>query len=122
MKIRRVDRLPAPSFEKGKHRFLAGSPVLLRKVENDGSRTHLIYDDPESSEAMDRVIHKKAEEAGFEPGKELEMRIDETFRNHKNKLVDIDGIKKRATVCPVIVTGSQEGRRCFWTASGGEVK
>lgn len=121
MKIRRVDRLPAPSFEKGKHRFLAGSPVLLRKVENDGSRTHLIYDDPESSEAMDRVIHKKAEEAGFEPGKELAMRFDETFRNPKTKLVDIKGIKNRASVCPVIAEGSPEALEFLWTVGAGEL-
>jgi len=121
MQIRKVDLLKPPVFEDGEHRFLAGSPILLRKLEDDGSRTHLTYNEPESREVMNRVIHKKAEEAGFEPGKYLNLQFDSSYRNPKTKLVDIKGIKNRASVCPVIAEGPPEALEFLWTVGAGEL-
>ncbi|MCC5904837.1 MAG: CRISPR-associated endoribonuclease Cas6 [Balneolaceae bacterium] len=121
MQIKKVDRLKPPAFHEGSHRFLAGSPVLLRKVEQDGSRTHVIYDDPASSTILNRLIHKKASEADFGPGEELSLRFDSTYRNPKTKLVDIKGIKNRASVCPVIAEGPPEALEFLWTVGAGEL-
>jgi len=121
MQIRKVERLKPPLFKEGKHRFLAGSPILLRKLEDDGSRKHIIYNDPKSDGILNRVIHKKAEEAGFTPGKELDLRFDSTYRNPKTKLVDIKGIKNRASVCPVIAEGPVEALEFLWTVGAGEL-
>lgn len=121
MMIRRVERLAPPSFEGNRHRFLAGSPVLLRKVEQDGSRTHVLYSEPESEEILNRVIRKKGEEAGFEKAEQLYMRFDRTYRNPKTKLVEIKGIKNRASVCPVVAEGPPEALEFLWTVGAGEL-
>ena len=116
-----MDRLKPPDFNEGKHRFLAGSPVLLRKVEADGSRTHLTYNDSESKEVMNRVIHKKADEAGLKNGEKLKLQFDETYNNPKTKLVDIKGIKNRASVCPVVAEGPPKALEFLWTVGAGEL-
>ena len=120
MQIRKVDRLKPPAFDE-KHRFLAGSPVLLRKIEDNGHRKHVIYSDPESDEILNRVIHKKAEEADYKPGKELNLTFDNSYQNPKTKLVDIKGIKNRASVCPVIAEGPPEALEFLWKVGAGEL-
>jgi CRISPR-associated endoribonuclease Cas6 len=121
MQIRKVDRLKPPAFKDGHHRFLAGSPVLLRKIEDDGNRKHVIYSDPESDTILNRVIHKKAADAGFKPGKKLNLKFDSSYRNPKTKLVDIKGIKNRASVCPVIAEGPPEALEFLWEVGAGEL-
>lgn len=121
MRIRRVDRLSPPDFKEKNHRFLAGSPIFLRKLEDDGNRTHVIYNDPESDNILNRIIHKKADEAGFDSGKKLNMKFDRSYRNPKTKLVEIKGIKNRASVCPVIAEGPPEALEFLWEVGAGEL-
>lgn len=121
MQIRKVDRLEPPSFEDGKHRFLAGSPILLRKTEDDGNHKHVIFSDSDSKEVLNRVILKKADKVNFTHGKKLSLDFDRSYRNPKTKLVDIKGIKNRASVCPVIAEGPPEALEFLWTVGAGEL-
>lgn len=121
MKIRKATRLDFPINGAGTHRFLAGSPVMLRRVEDDGTRTHITYKDPGSDHILNRIIHKKAEEADFEPAKSLRITFDTAYGNPKTKLVDIKGIKNRASVCPVIAEGSAEALTFLWEVGAGEM-
>lgn len=121
MKIRKVMRLDPPPFENDNHRFLAGSPVMLRKVEDDGSRTHVTFQDKDSSRILNRVIHKKAQEAKLDSANALDLQFDRNFKNAKTKLVEIKGIRNRASACPVIAKGSPEALEFLWTVGAGEM-
>lgn len=121
MGISKVSRLDFPIADETSHRFLAASPIMLRKVEDDGSRTHITYDRPESEGILNRLIHKKAEEAGFEEGKALKIRFDLSYGNPKTKLVNINGIKNKASVCPVIAEGPPRALEFLWTVGAGEL-
>ena len=121
MQIRKVSRLDFPDVPETGHRFLAGSPIMLRKVEDDGSRTHVTWDMPESESILNRLIQKKASEADFEQGKQVRLSFDKSFRNAKTKLVTIKGIKNKASVCPVIAEGTKEALEFLWTVGAGEM-
>lgn len=125
MGIRKVEKLepPAEAFSQGTHRFLANSPILLRRVEADYSRTHITFKDDaaESASILNRLIHKKADEAGFAPGRELRLQFDEDFRNPKTRLIDIKGIKNKASVCPIIAKGPAEALEFLWMVGAGEL-
>lgn len=121
MDIRKADRLQPPAFAQKEHRFLAGSPILLRKVEKDGSRTHVTYEEKESGDILKRVLLKKAEEAELASAKQLKIQFDRSYPNPKTKLVDIKGIKNRASVCPILAEGAPEALEFLWTVGAGEL-
>ena len=121
MGIRKVTRLAPPDVSDGHYRFLAGSPVLLRKKNDDGSRAHVTYRRPESKSILKRVFQKKAGQAGLSVNGNMQIRFDENYRNPKTKLVDVRGIKNRASVCPVIAKGPPEALKFLWTVGAGEL-
>lgn len=121
MKIKKVERIDTPAFDEGSHRFLAGSPIMLRQVEDDGSRKHITFKDRESDSILTRVIRKKGDEAGLDSVKSLNLTFDRNFKKPKTKLVDIKGIKNRASVCPVIAEGEPEALAFLWNVGAGEM-
>lgn len=123
MKVRRVELLTPPKANKhNRYRFLAASPVLLRRVEDDGSRTHVTYDDPQSAAILTRLLRKKMKEAELEADSNtVRVYFDGNFPHPKTKLIDIKGIKNKASVCPVIVEGSPKVQEFAWTVGAGEL-
>lgn len=122
MKIRRVDRLPTPDFSKGVFVFSAGSPVFIRRMEDDYTRTHLTYDDPDHKKRLRNVLLHKMDEAGL--GKEhrdFKIEFDRNYRNPQTKLVDIKGIQNRASICPVVMQGTVKALEFAWTVGVGEL-
>lgn len=83
MALRKVERLQPPSFKEGEHRFLAASPIFLRKVEDDGTRTHVLYDHPESAAILNRVFRSKADEARRKDFYDLDIKFDLSFPKPK---------------------------------------
>jgi CRISPR-associated endoribonuclease Cas6 len=123
MQIRKVARLESPGFEEGRHRFLVASPVILRKVEDDYSKTFILFNQPkESTFALKKVLAHKLREAKKEhliP--EVSIRFDQNFRNAKTKLIDIKGIKNKGSVCPIIAEGPAEALEFLWEVGAGEL-
>lgn len=123
MQIRKVARLEPPDFSEGRHRFLANSPIILRKMLDDGTRKYLLYSDGfESTHALTRLFRGKLREAGKkELAETVYARFDDGFRNPKTKLVDIKGIKNKGSVCPVIAEGPPEALEFLWEVGAGEL-
>lgn len=122
MPLRKAERIPPPDFNSGYARFMAGSPVVIRRVEDDRSRTHLTFEHEDSSAALTRVIRKKWTEAGRDVSEcTLQLRFDPAYRNPKTKLVDIKGIKTRGSLCPVEATGTPDELQFLWTVGAGEL-
>ncbi|MCC5935326.1 MAG: CRISPR-associated endoribonuclease Cas6 [Candidatus Cyclonatronum sp.] len=121
MEIRRVTPLAPPDFSSGRHRFLSDSPVLLRRVEDDQSRTHVTFKDPDSSRILQQRIRRKAEEAQLPEAAALRLRFDPAYRNPKTKLVRLKTIDYRASVCPLLAEGTPEALQFLWTVGAGEM-
>lgn len=105
------------------HRFLVDGPVLARARRPDGSRAHLIYDDPAADEAMTRVLRWKLQEAGFSEADQAatSVRFDRTYDRPRTKKTTIKGIGLRANECPVIIQGTPETVRFAWHVGVGEL-
>lgn len=123
MAIRKVEKLALPDFSDGKHRFLTNSPVLLRRTEDDRSKTFILYNQPEESRAMlTRIWRHKLKEAGKEAlADRVSASFDQAFRRPKTRLIDIKGIKNKGSVCPVIAEGPSEALEFLWETGAGEL-
>lgn len=122
MQVTGAEVLSAPSeaFEKEQHRFLVNSPVLLQRPEPPNGFKYVLYRDPESGRMLTREIRRRAELAGIVWSKELNLFFDPNFRNAKTRLINIQSINIKASVCPVIAVGPPEALEFVWTVGAGE--
>ena len=123
MGIRKAEKLEPPAFSENKHRFLTNSPVMLRRTEDDRSKTFVLYDKPEESSAMmTRIWKHKLREAGKEElADSVAASFDRSFPRPKTRLIDIKGIKNKGSVCPVIAEGPPEALEFLWETGVGEL-
>ena len=123
MQVQKAEILKPPSndFSTGNHRFLANSPVLLRKPAENGNYTHVTFRDQESGKLLSDGIRKKAEKAGLSAEEALNVFFDPNFQNAKTRLIDIQGHKMKTSVCPVIAYGAPEILEFIWTLGAGEL-
>ncbi|HKJ32466.1 MAG TPA: CRISPR-associated endoribonuclease Cas6, partial [Balneolales bacterium] len=78
--------------------------------------------DEEADAALTRVLRKKLEKAGYETkDREVMVGFDRSYPKAKTKLVDIKGIKMKASMCPVIVQGTPEAVQFAWNVGVGEL-
>ncbi|HKJ33536.1 MAG TPA: CRISPR-associated endoribonuclease Cas6 [Balneolales bacterium] len=106
----------------GHFRFKVASPVLARNVRDDFTRQHLTFKDEEADAALTRVLRKKLEKAGYETkDREVMVGFDRSYPKAITKLVDIKGIKMKASMCPVIVHGTPEAVQFAWNVGVGEL-
>jgi CRISPR-associated endoribonuclease Cas6 len=68
------------------------------------------------------VLCHKLEAAGF-TGEHLDttVQFDQTYRGARTKLVTIKGISHKASLCPVVVTGTPDAVRFAWEVGIGEL-
>jgi CRISPR-associated endoribonuclease Cas6 len=121
MRVFEVQEQAVPHFS-GCYRFKVAGPVVIRAVRQDGGRDYLLWDDPRADEVMTRVLRHKLELAGF-TGEDLDaaVQFDHTYTAARSKLVTIKGISHRASLCPVVVTGTPEAVRFTWEVGVGEL-
>lgn len=123
MRIQSVEVLYAPRerFEAGYHRFLANSPVLLRQAEANSTYTHITYRSRQSGALLSAFLRRKMEQAGLAAGDELKLFFDPNFLNAKTRLIDINGRKMKASVCPVVAYAPPEVLEFLWVVGAGEL-
>lgn len=110
-----------PPFTSGT-RFLVDGPVLARAFREDGSRAHLLWDDPAADEALTRTFHTKLRAAGFsDEYLAAQVCFDRRYEKSRTKKAVIKGIAFRASECPVIVEGTPEAVRAAWLFGVGEL-
>ena len=122
MDIHSVNRLEEPDFSSGIFVFKAGSPVLVRRQE-EHRKEHLTYSDPGHRQLLRRSAITKMKRAGIDKTtrETLSVYFDPHYRNPRTKLVEIKGIKNRASLCPVVVRGAPEVIRFLYTAGAGDL-
>ncbi len=127
-----------PYVETGEARFGVASPVLVRKevpfeelpekiqqnmqAHDKATVTavkYLTHEDPEADDLLTQVFHTKLEAAGL-PREGASVRFDREYFRPRVKLVDYDGVKSKASLCPVIVKGSPEQIAFCWKVGVGQ--
>lgn len=91
-------------FPDGDIRFLAGTPIFLKKPRANRGHDHLTGHSADADAILTAIMKKKMEVAGLEP--DIKIKLDPDYRNIKTKLVTINSIENKAFVCPVIISGS----------------
>ena len=122
MRIYRVEEQPTPAFGSI-YRFEVGSPVLVRSsVEEDSTRKHLTFRDPEADAYLTETLRKKLQVAGYS-GAHLHtlMGFDRSYSRAKTKVVEIKGIRFKGNLCPVIVAGTPEAVQFAWEVGAGHL-
>lgn len=121
MRVFEAQEQPVPAFS-GCYRFKVAGPVVARGPREDGGRDYLMWDDPRAAEALTRVMRHKLRAAGLE-GEHLETTVefDRAYRGARSKLVTIKDIHHKASLCPVVVTGTPEAVRLAWEVGAGEL-
>lgn len=121
MRVFEVQEQATPAFS-GCYRFKVAGPVLARARREGGGRDSLMWDDPRAGDALTRVMGHKLRAAGFD-GEHLDTTVafDQAYRGARSKLVTIKGISHRASLCPVVVTGTPEAVRFAWLVGVGEL-
>ena len=110
--------------------FRAQSPVFVGSVQGDDHQTHIIYSDPRADAMLTQTLHHKLEKAGLGALREgASVAFDRSYAHPKTKLIWVkqgstkDGVsrdfQKRASVCPVIVTGNPEAVKFAWCVGAG---
>lgn len=118
MKITNITIQETPVFSSSE-RFSVASPVLVKKFDGKTIR-HLTFDNPEANDVMTKTMQTKLRAAGLgDHAESVHVRFDASYAGAKTKLVDIHGIKNRASVCPVIVEGSPEAVAFAWDVGVG---
>jgi CRISPR-associated endoribonuclease Cas6 len=115
MRVQDVSIQETPVFPE-QMRFFVASPVLAKQFDGTSVR-HRTYSDPEADAILTQTLRTKLRKAHVND--EATVRFDRTFHGAKTKLVDIGGIKNRASFCPVIVEGSPEAVAFAWDVGVG---
>lgn len=115
MTVSDVTIMEAPQFGT-KERLILQSPILLKHTY-DGKVHHIIYNEPEADEIMTLAMKSKLLRAGLKP--DIALRFDRDYTPAKTKLVDIKGVKNRASFCPVIAEGTPETIAFAWNVGLG---
>jgi CRISPR-associated endoribonuclease Cas6 len=122
MEVRKVERLRAPEFRNRKFVFRANSPILLRKNTDKDRREFVLFDHPEATLCMHRVMDHKLEAAGLKDKVgQYALYFDAGFNNPKTKLIRYKETDLKGSVCPVVAIGSSEFMDFAWSVGVGEL-
>lgn len=118
MIVSEIQILDDPDFQT-RERFKLLSPVLARRIQNpeNSGVKHLITGDDGVNDVLTNTLNNKIKTAGLNG--EVNVCFDPEYQNPKTKLVEINGIKNRASMCPVIIEGSQENLLFAWNVGVG---
>lgn len=116
MVVKEIQMQDTPQFGS-KERFIASSPVFIRKYDENRKAKHLTYDNEEADLYLTETLKKKLKNANMDY--EVKVSFDKAYQNPKTKLVKINGIDSRANFCPIIIEGDPEAVRFAWNVGVG---
>ncbi len=111
---------PPPAFVAGTQWFAVASPVFLKGDRPAPGRPadHILWDDPRADALLTHVFQRKLEAAGL-PTEGAAVAFDRAYPKARTKLATYKGIQCRASLCPVLVTGSAEQIQFAWCVGVG---
>ena len=105
-----------PDFS-GKEVFFPGSPVFIKRKIGE-KIDHILFDNPMAGEYLKETLLTKMEQAGLEDDT-LNISFDKTYRKAGSKMVTYNGIKNKASWCPVLINGKPETKLFAWNVGLG---
>lgn len=119
MEVTDVSLMDDPDLT-GRSLFYLGSPVFLHRRAKEGKRsTQYTFQDEISSQLMTGILKRKMEIAGLPADENLSVRFDLSYSRKRTKLVTYKEIKNKASVCPVIIDGSNRSKQFAWNVGIG---
>lgn len=116
MHVKEIIIQEEPRFEMKESYFLA-SPIFIKRTIADRTK-YFMYDDLEASDLMTETLKNKLSKAGLS-NDNIKVEFDSTYPNPTSKMISYKGIKCRASLCPVIISGSQEQVAFAWNVGIG---
>lgn len=121
MRVTAIQIAQMPPVSKSQ-KFKVASPVLARGKEVEGKIRHYIYSDEEADEILTQTLRHKLDKAGMnELAAETRVKFDRSYRAACTKLITINGIANRASICPVIVEAPPQAIEFAWNVGIGHL-
>ena len=98
-------------------RFAVASPVFIKRTIN-GNVEHILYDHPHANEFLTETLQRKLREASL-PDDGVRVTFDESYSKAQTKLLTFNGIQNRASLCPVIISGTPQQIAFAWCVGVG---
>ena len=118
--VREVRMQAAPAFATGEQPFRVASPVFI-KHEPDRTRPadHLLPGHELADELLTHILRRKLQQAGLADAGAA-VRFDPAFiATAKTKLFQYKQVQCRASICPVLVSGTAEQIQFAWEVGVG---
>ncbi len=116
MQVKEIQIQDTPQFGS-KEKFIASSPIFIRKYDENRKAIHLTYKDKDADIYLSETLYKKMKTADLKY--EVNVQFDRNCYNAKTKLIRINGIENRASFCPVLIEGDPEAVRFAWNVGVG---
>lgn len=105
-----------PDFEESQ-RFLVGSPVFIKRKEDDRFQYYFSGDE-KADLFLTETLRRKLSEARLSSDG-VTVAFDKSYLNPKRNGVSYKGIFNKGSICPVIVSGSSEQIAFAWNVGVG---
>lgn len=117
MRVEEVRMQTTPRFGE-RQRFVAQSPVFIKKRREDGNGQQFVFPgDDDANALMTGTLQKKLVRAGMDH--DVSVAFDPNYKNPKTKKITFNKIDLIGTFCPVIVAGHPEAVRFAWDVGVG---
>lgn len=109
-----------PDFAAGEQHFRVLSPVFIKdEVEMGKPANHLLPGNPRADELLTETLRHKLRQAGLDDAGAT-VRFDTAYiATAKIKTFQYKAVRCRASVCPVLVSGTAEQIRFAWCVGVG---
>lgn len=109
-----------PVLPDGTHRFAVASPVFIKWQETGttGAPDHILWDDARADAILTATFRRKLEQAGL-LSEGAAVAFDRAYPKARTKLATYKGIHSRASLCPVLVTGTSAQLAFAWCVGVG---
>lgn len=109
-----------PAFTPGTQSFAVASPVFLKgpRPAPDRPVDHVLWHDARADALLTHLFQRKLAAAGL-PTEGAAVAFDRTYPKARTKLAVYKGIQCRASLCPVLVTGTSEQIAFAWCVGVG---
>ncbi|WNJ20031.1 CRISPR-associated endoribonuclease Cas6 [Pontibacter sp. G13] len=111
-------KIQAPPQFETVERFIAQSPILIKKRREEGGNKYFFPEDKQADQLLTETLRWKLKKGGFKHPRAI-VRFDPNYRRYRTKVAVYDGIKNKGTLCPVIVEGSPEEIKFAWSVGIG---
>jgi len=98
-------------------KFSVASPVFIKRRIGESVK-HFTFEDADSDIHLTETLITKLNKAGLN-SENIEVCFDRSYSRPLTKLINYNGIKNRASICPVIVRGSPEQVLFAWNVGVG---